>query len=366
MFAISQRLTSSELITKVDFSSNYWHEIFKKAYVLGASDIHVEPTARGELMIRLRVDGHLQVISCDTNSVINRMNLNRLKELCTMDLSVTDEVQDRSFELKPFTSRYRAILTPTITGESVVMRIINDDFVPSLERLSLPDDAKSDLYRVLRQKQGLICITGPTGSGKSSLLQGCMLSLDREKMKVISLEDPVERVLDGVIHQEISHKLTWEAGIKAAMRQDPDVILIGEVRDVASAALAFKAAQTGHLVLTTLHTNNVAGTIDRFIGLGIDRFLIADNLLYVSAQRLLPKICYACHGEQDMCDVCEGRGVKGRTLLFEYAYQPDPHLITSYDKDQFQASALCRSFKESMSELIDKGLVSPSLKELYG
>jgi type II secretory ATPase GspE/PulE/Tfp pilus assembly ATPase PilB-like protein len=366
-FEIGRGLTADELFQKGDIFSRVWREAFRKAALAQTSDIHVE-TFADRIVVRIRRHGELTVLTEVTDAPLLDQLMVRLKEIAGFDISMRDDVQDRAFELLATQSRYRAALAPGAYGETIVFRVIRDAEIPRLSDCHLSPAAERDLRWALDQEKGFICITGPTGSGKSSTLQACLMEVDRSRLKVISLEDPVERKIPGVIQQQITGKFTWTKGIKAAMRQDPDIILIGEVRDAESATLAFQAAQTGHLVLTTLHTNDVAGIVDRLIGLGVERHVIADNLLFISAQRLLPRLCLGCRVASGIfmargagCESCGGQGIKGRLPILEYSVSTKPESVINFRKSDFQRSELRQTLAGETRRLVEAGEVEERL-----
>lgn len=371
-FEIARALTSDEILAKGDVFSSLWRQVFAKSAELQTSDIHVE-TFPGKLLVRVRQSGELVTLREVTEGDLLDQLMVRLKEIAGLDISTRDDVQDGAFELKATQSRYRAALAPGAYGETVVFRVIRDTALPRLSEVKLAPAAERDLRFALDQEKGFICITGPTGSGKSSTLQACLMEVDRDRKKVISLEDPIERKIPGVVQQQISGKLTWAKGIKAAMRQDPDIILVGEIRDPESAALAFQAAQTGHLVLTTLHTNDAAGVVDRLIGLAVDRHVIAENLLFISAQRLLPALCPACRVEHATgawirgagCHACGGLGIKGRVPILEYGLRPSPDSVLLFSRGGFRKTELRQTLWGETKRLAEAGMVDCRLVEQY-
>lgn len=370
-FEIARAHTPDEILAKGDVFSKIWRGAFLKAGELGTSDIHVEPFP-GRLCVRVRQNGELTVLTEVKEVDLLDQLMVRLKEIAGLDISTRDDIQDGAFELKATGSRYRAALSPGSYGETIVFRVIRDSALPRLAEVNLTPAAERDLRWALDQEKGFICITGPTGSGKSSTLQACLMELDRASQKVITLEDPIERKIDGVVQQQISGKLTWAKGIKIAMRQDPDIILIGEIRDPESAALAFQAAQTGHLVLSTLHTNDAPGIVDRLIGLGVERHVIADNLLFISAQRLLPKLCTACRSASGDywtrgpgCDACRSQGLRGRIPILEYALAPKPESVFQFDKAAFRRSELRQTLYGETKRLVEDGIVDCRILEQY-
>lgn len=360
--------SADELLSKKDFQSRFWIDVFLKANEMNASDIHIEQIKDG-LLVRFRVQGELLLfIEYKEEFSLVRNLINRLKHVCSLDLSVNDEAQDRSVSFEVTNSRYRIALSPSVFGENFVFRIIRDEFIPKLSDLFLPKETEADLRYAMNQKQGFICITGPTGSGKSTTLQSILMELDREKKKVITIENPVERIIPSTLQKEINHKVSWKTAIKMALREDPDIILIGEIRDRESAELALEAAQTGHLVFSTLHTNDVAGIVDRLLGLGVEKRLIADNLLFVSAQRLIQRLCSNCkvklvdgyYIKGDGCEHCSAKGVKGikgRLPIVEYSFYPTPESIIEFDKKNFESTQVKRTLQAECQRWIEAGEV---------
>lgn len=369
LLKIAKSSSPDELILKGDLFSSIWREVFVKSEEMGASDIHIIQDSE-DIKVKFRILGDLFTIKEIPNeNDIKTILINRLKTICRFDLSVTDEAQDRAFSLKITNSRYRSVLTPGIFGENFVFRVIRESDLPRISDCSIPDKICEDLLFAINQRQGFICITGPTGSGKSTTLQAAIMELDRFKKNVITIEDPVERIIPGVVQQQITSKLTWAKAIKSAMRQDPDVILVGEIRDMESAKLALEASQTGHLVLATLHTNNVAGIVDRLIGLGVEKRIIADNLLFISSQRLIQRLCSGCRIRRDDfgfdrgngCEKCSSSkvpGINGRTSLIEYSIRPSSESVINFNKDSFQKNELKTTLASEAKRLALIGEIS--------
>ncbi len=361
--------TPDEMLAEKGFLTNFWKRIFLEAQRLNASDIHIESLKSG-LQVRLRVKGSLispfEIIQ-DRSEMVQFVD--KFKEISGLDTSNKKVLQDSSFSLDLTTSTYRVSLSPGFQyGECVVLRIINNDELPSLERMALPASAKDDMRWALSQKQGLFLVTGPTGSGKSTTLQACIAAMSYHDKKIISIENPPERILPGVVHECITSRFGWKEAIKGAMREDPDVILVGEIRDHESAKLAVEASQTGHLVLSTLHTNNVPATITRLLTLGIEKHLIADALLFISAQRLLKVLCVHCkqfEGDfckkgQTGCAECQGTGYSGRIPILEYCLTPDPDLVFNFDHKVF-SRILRQDLTGETRRLIKEGIVDHRL-----
>lgn len=360
IFKINQKLNADAILEKRDVYSSILKEVFLESQASGTSDIHFEPFACG-LLVRVRASGRLKVVKDIRDLQLLSGLIVRLKEIIGFDISTDSKAQDRAFSLFLTASRYRASLVPSVFGESIVLRVIKDNALPKLHDLGLCEETLSYFKKAMCHKQGMIIITGPTGSGKSSTLQAMLLEIDRQATKVLTLEDPVERYIDNVIQQQITENLTWKEGIKAALRQDPDVILIGEIRDSESALLAFEAAQTGHLVLTTLHANDVPSLIDRLLTLEVPRHLMGDNLVLATAQRLVPLLCESCKEPQGAqffqkgqgCDDCFGLGVKGRQPIIEFCYKPK--LTADFKKETFRDTELITSLEREKEKLVACG-----------
>jgi len=270
--------------------------ILFSAINLDASDIHVEPQ-ESEARLRIRLDGILQDVVFFDHNVYHHL-LSRLKLLSKLKLNITDKPQDGRFtiEVGEQLIEIRTSSLPAEYGESVVMRILNPKSLINLEDLGL----RSDLYEIFEKEiskpNGMIIVTGPTGSGKTTTLYAFMKKIQNPEIKIITLEDPIEYHLKGISQTQVNPEkgYTFADGLRSIVRQDPDVILVGEIRDLDTASIALQAALTGHLVLSTLHTNDAAGTIPRLIDLGTEPSSIAPALKMAVAQRLVRKVCKAC------------------------------------------------------------------------
>lgn len=260
----------------------------------GASDVHIEPTP-SKVRVRFRVDGLLQT-SIELPRNVQAAVVARIKILCSMRLDERRKPQDGRFSAT-FDGRkidFRVSTFPTNNGEKVVMRILdNEKGVRTLELTGMSKHHLSTIRRMIKEPYGIILVSGPTGSGKSTTLYSMLAEVDRATKNVLSLEDPIEYNIDGIsqsqVHPEIGY--TFANGLRTALRQDPDVILVGEIRDKETAQLAIQAALTGHLVLSTIHTNNAIGVIPRLIDMGVDPYLIAPTLKLAIAQRLSRRLC---------------------------------------------------------------------------
>ncbi len=260
----------------------------------GASDIHIEQTESG-VKVRYRVDGTLHT-SVVLPADIHRALLARIKVLASMRLDEKRRPQDGRFSASIEGRRvdFRVSTFPAYNGEKVVLRILDREkgFI-RLEDLGYTQRGIEAIRRAIKHPYGLILVSGPTGSGKSTTLYSMLSEVDRETQNVLSLEDPIEYYMDGVAQSQVRPEIgyTFANGLRTTLRQDPDVILVGEIRDGETAKLAIQAALTGHLVFSTIHTNSAVGTITRLIDMGVEPYLIPPVLVLSMAQRLVPKIC---------------------------------------------------------------------------
>lgn len=268
--------------------------IIRHAVEGGASDIHIENTGE-KVKVRFRVDGELHTSLTLPTKVYSGV-VARIKILAKLRLDEKRRPQDGGFSAKVDGRKvdFRVSTFPTYFGEKVVIRILDTELgVKNLEDLDMRPDHLAMVKRALEKPNGLILITGPTGSGKTTTLYAMLKHLNREVMNVVSLENPVEYQVEGVSQSQVMPEIgyTFASGLRSILRQDPDIILVGEIRDKETAKLAVQAALTGHLVLSTLHTNNAAGVIPRLIDMGIEKYLIAPTLVLAMAQRLAKKTC---------------------------------------------------------------------------
>jgi type IV pilus assembly protein PilB len=283
----------------------------------GASDIHVEETGQ-DVRIRLRVDGLLRPM-VDLPAASRRAVLSRLKVLAGMDISVRRRAQDGRIPIEHGGRRLtlRVSTLPVNGGEKAVVRILDSDTAPrSLEGLGMAQDDLSTLRRLLARGEGVILSAGPTGSGKSTTLFAALSELDRDVRNVVTLEDPVEYRLPGASQIQVDRRagLGFAEALRAVLRQDPDVVMVGEIRDRETAEIAMTAAVTGHLVLSTIHTTDAPGAVTRLLDMGVPPFLVAGGLSGVVAQRLVRRLCARCRGRG--CDDCTD-GHRGRTGVYQ-------------------------------------------------
>ncbi|OOH87565.1 protein transporter HofB [Pasteurellaceae bacterium 15-036681] len=297
--------------------------LFKFCLNKNASDIHIEPH-KEKLIIRLRIDGVLHTYKTLSHNFTNRI-ISRIKLLAKLDISETRLPQDGQFNFKTALAEildFRVSTLPINHGEKVVLRLQKNkpthfDFT----MLGFTSDQKSTLLNALKQPQGLILVTGPTGSGKSITLYSALSHLNQTDKHILTAEDPIEIEIDGLIQTQVNRgiNLDFSQLLRTFLRQDPDVIMLGEIRDEESAQIALRASQTGHLVLSTLHTNDAPSAIERLKQLGIQEYEIRNTLLLVVAQRLVRKLCNKCSGKG--CNECY-QGYKGRIGIYQCLSRP--------------------------------------------
>jgi len=263
---------------------------------LDASDIHIEPREE-ESKIRVRIDGILQDVLVFNREIYERI-LSRIKLLSGMKLNITDRPQDGRFSIlaEKMAIEIRASSLPAEYGESIVLRILNPKSLIEIEALGLRKDLLEIFKTEIKRPNGMIIVTGPTGCGKTTTLYALLKKIQKPEIKIITIEDPIEYHLKGISQTQVDPKAGYDFanGLKSIMRQDPDVVLVGEVRDLETVETALQAALTGHLVLTTLHTNDAAGTVARLTSLGAKSSNIGPAINIAIAQRLVRKICKKC------------------------------------------------------------------------
>lgn len=300
--------------------------LLREAAEAGTSDVHIERVG-GAVRIRNRIDGVLRTV-LTLPGPSHAAIVSRIKVMAGMDIAVKRRPQDGGFTLRHGADerRLRVSTVPVEGGEKVVLRILDPHGAPTrLIDLGMdPDDAER-LQRVAMAGQGVLLAVGPTGSGKSSSLFAGLNELNDEGRNIVTIEDPVEYVLPGINQIQVSPHagMTFPSALRATLRQDPDVIMIGEIRDRETAEIAMAAAVTGHLVLSTLHTWDAPGAIARLLDMGVPPFLVASGLAGVVAQRLLRTVCRSCLGRTDEgCEACV-KGYRGRTGVFQILVMTD-------------------------------------------
>ncbi len=296
-------------------------EIMVKAIELQASDIHLEPR-EDFLRVRYRVDGLLQD-AAPVPKAKQAALLSRVKVIVNLDIAENRLPQDGRAELKLGRHQYdlRVSTLPTVHGEKVVIRILSRrQIFLKLEELGMEDDDLQVYRELIRKKNGLILLTGPTGSGKTTTLYATLSQINTKEVNVMTIEDPVEYQLPGINQIQVNNKagLTFSGGLRSILRQDPDIIMVGEIRDLETARIAVQAALTGHLVFSTLHTNDAAGSVTRLVEMGIEDYLVRSVLLGALAQRLVRKKSAAGYkGRTGIYELMVGSGSAARTSLLD-------------------------------------------------
>ena len=290
----------------------------------GASDIHIEPYERHS-SVRFRVDGTLREV-VQPNRALHAALISRLKIMADLDISEKRLPQDGRISLRIGTRAVdvRVSTLPSAHGERAVLRLLDKSGAKlTLEAVGMQGEVLHKLQDLIGQPHGIILVTGPTGSGKTTTLYAALSRLDASTSNIMTVEDPIEYELPGVGQTQVNAKidLTFAKALRAILRQDPDVIMIGEIRDFETAQIAIQASLTGHLVLATLHTNDAASAVNRLIDMGVEPFLLSSTLLGVLAQRLVRKLCPVCHGHN--CEKCNQTGYQGRTGIFELLVTDD-------------------------------------------
>ncbi|OGN28800.1 MAG: hypothetical protein A3A33_03400 [Candidatus Yanofskybacteria bacterium RIFCSPLOWO2_01_FULL_49_25] len=404
---ISEKETDLKEITAEAPVTKIVAAIIKHAVETRTSDIHIEPHGE-EIRLRFRVDGSLQTALSLPGNLLSAL-VTRIKILSELKIDETRLAQDGRFSTK-FNDRtidFRVSTFPTRTGEKVVLRIL-DPFVGDITLNDLGVEGRSLqlIKENIAKPFGSILITGPTGSGKSTTLAAILRMMNNEEINIVTLEDPIEYYVEGVnqsqIHEEIGY--TFANGLRHILRQDPDVIMVGEIRDAETAGLATQAALTGHIVLSTLHTNNTIGVIPRLVDMGVEKYLIAPSLNLAAAQRLVRQLCTACRvktaiseSERDLivqalkrmpkaalegfpaqvaelykagpgCKECNGKAYKGRIAIFETLAMTDELeriILTGLSEEKLRAEAM----RQGMITMFQDGIIkvlrgATSLEEL--
>lgn len=317
--------------------------IVKNAVNANSSDIHIEPFEK-YIKIRYRIDGLLQEVLRTPKETMSSL-IARIKIMANLDIAEKRIPQDGRIIIKINKNPIdlRVSILPTVFGEKVVIRILKkENFLLSKEKLGMTHEDMEKLERLIQSPYGIILVTGPTGSGKSTTLYTILGELNKTHSNIITIEDPVEYMMDGVnqVNVNIKAGLTFASGLRAILRQDPDIVMIGEIRDSETAEISVRAAITGHLVLSTIHTNDAAASIIRLEDMGIEPYLVAAALSGIIAQRLIKKVCPKCKEEYDAseyeknvlgvdrnkeiklsrgkgCNYCNNTGFSGRIGIYE-------------------------------------------------
>ena len=360
------------------------NQILVQAVNSGASDIHISPR-RDSVQLRLRVDGQLHEMPGPPKSVFMSV-ISRLKLIANMDISVTRVPQDGrfSFHVQTKEVNVRASTLPTIYGENMVLRLLmKKSGTLTLADLGLIDEEQEKVQAAINKSYGMILATGPTGSGKTTLLYALLREIDRPNINIITLEDPVESRIDSIRQVQLNRKagMTFASGLRAILRQDPDVLMVGEIRDGETAHIAVESAMTGHRLLSTVHTNDAPGAVTRFIDMGVEPFLVASTLLVAVGQRLVRRVCKNCSEPYNPppkmveqlklspkskinfmkgrgCPSCNNTGYKGRTGIYEVLLIDEvvQELIIqrASSKDIAKAAVQAKTFRTMKMDAISK------------
>ncbi|MEE9133103.1 MAG: type IV-A pilus assembly ATPase PilB [Gemmatimonadota bacterium] len=358
--------------------------ILTSAVQKNASDIHIEPYEK-ELRVRFRIDGALREIMRPPNRMKAALT-SRVKILADLNIAERRVPQDGRIKMRmgKRVIDFRVSTLPGLFGEKIVLRILDKSNLQlDLEKFGMEPQAQTDFLGAIRNPYGMVLVTGPTGSGKTTTLYSALMKINTEEVNIMTAEDPVEYNLRGINQTQVRPEigLTFAAALRAFLRQDPNIILVGEIRDAETAGIAIKAALTGHLVLSTLHTNDAASTVTRMIDIGVEPFNVASAVNLVTAQRLVRRICNNCKAdttyEADVldvaeiperrlaemkfykgegCDHCEGTGYRGRQGLFEVmpiSAKIRRMIMHSESADVMKAQAV----EDGMLTLRDDGLI---------
>jgi type II secretory ATPase GspE/PulE/Tfp pilus assembly ATPase PilB-like protein len=318
--------------------------IARSAVRASASDIHIEPSEKG-LLVRHRLDGLLKEVM-DLPKWVHEGLIARVKIMAGLDIAERRLPQDGRLRLQMESGQpvdFRVSTLRTLHGEKIVLRLLDHQKgVPSLEQLGFSPGPLEHLRQFLKFQHGMILVVGPTGSGKTTTLCSALTTLRSERINIVTIEDPIEYQIPGINQTQVSDKvkLTFASALRSILRQDPDVILVGEVRDQETARIAMQAAQTGHLVLTTLHTDDAPSAVTRLVDIGIEPYIVASATIGIVAQRLVRRLCSSCRSPcvlptdalrtlrvtdgagQDFhraagCDLCHQTGYRGRLGIYE-------------------------------------------------
>jgi type IV pilus assembly protein PilB len=335
------------------------NQIISEAIKINATDIHIEIYEK-KIELRYRIDGVLREMKLPQDAYyIGPAIVSRVKIMCRLDVVEHRLPQDGRARVRLISGQevdLRVSVLPSYFGENVVIRILPSGVLLCLDKIGFfPEDLKK-IKMLLQKPHGIILITGPTGSGKTTTLYASLSQLNRKEVKIISIEDPVEYAVEGITQIHINPKigLTFASALRSVLRHDPDVMMIGEIRDPETADLAIRSALTGHLVFSTLHTNDSASGVARLIDMGIEPYLLASSIEVIIAQRLVRLLCTACSGKG--CEACSETGFKGRRPVYEIMIIDDEirNMIISRKSSQ-EIKAKAR--QNGMLTLMDNGML---------
>jgi len=371
-----------------DSNTDFVDRIIQEANRLGSSDIHIE-IFEEKARVRIRIDGNLieryAIDKSDYPELVNKIKIRSNLDISEKRLPQDGRIQYQDFDI-------RVSILPTLHGEKIVMRILGHDASSiSIDNLGFTEQDKEYYLEGIKKPNGIILISGPTGSGKTTTLYATLKLLNDEKRNIMTVEDPVEYTLKGINQVQLKESigLTFQSALRSFLRQDPDVIMLGEIRDGETAQMAIRAALTGHLVLSTIHTNSAWGTISRLIDMGVPSFLLANTISTSVAQRLVRKLCTHCAVEQPLeekdwsytipyqapekhrqpvgCDKCHYTGYRGRVALYEII-PIDQELASCIKQNDHDISAKLQerniqSLSQRAYEIFTEG--TTSLEEVY-
>ncbi len=381
--------------TEVDIkkADDFLQTLISEAKNLGSSDIHIE-SYEDKCRVRIRIDG-LLIERYALNRADYPSLINKIKIKANLDIAEKRLPQDGRifFNNDGIKFDIRVSVLPTLHGEKIVLRLLNNDATNiNIESLGFSEKELLDYTEGIRKPNGIVLISGPTGSGKTTTLYATLKILNKEKTNILTVEDPIEYTLEGINQVQVKESigLTFASALKTFLRQDPDIIMLGEIRDAETAQMAIRAALTGHLVLSTIHTNSAWGTISRLADMGVPSFLLASTLNTTVAQRLLRMLCPECkektafdtvlfprsfkplrvvteHAVPKGCEHCHYTGYKGRKAIYE-VIPVDYELADNIKKNNFGVGELLKernikTLMENAFELFEKG--DTSLDEVY-
>ncbi|MCR9155545.1 MAG: GspE/PulE family protein [Bacteroidetes bacterium] len=386
-----QKLTSLEFDQAQD--SDFLRDLIGEAHRLGSSDIHLEQY-EDKCRVRIRIDGKLieryEVSKEDYPAIVNRIKIKAHLDIAEKRLPQDGRIEFREGNMK---FDIRVSILPTLYGEKVVMRLLSREAIQvDLGAIGMEKEDLKVYGEAIRKPHGVVLISGPTGSGKTTTLYATLKQLNQETRNIVTIEDPIEYTLKGINQVQLKESigLDFSAAMRTFLRQDPDVIMLGEIRDKATAQMAIRASLTGHLVFSTIHTNSAWGTISRLMDMGVPSFLLANSLNISVAQRLVRKLCSHCKQTEKVdnfqwpasvnkpkdlkevmvpigCESCYYTGYSGRTAVYEMIPM-DPELAQHLEKDNVEVKALLqnrriKTLKDRAFQLLRNG--ETSLEEIY-
>lgn len=383
---------SQQIAPSTGHADDFVNKLVREAKELGSSDIHIEIYDE-KARIRIRIDGHLvERYRLDKNEY--PALINKLKIKANLDIAEKRLPQDGRIFFSDHGQKFdiRVSVLPTLHGEKVVMRLLSNDATKiNIEKLGFSETELRNYLEGIRKPNGIMLISGPTGSGKTTTLYATLKILNDEKRNILTVEDPIEYTLDGINQVQLRESigLTFASALRTFLRQDPDVIMLGEIRDTETAQMAIRAALTGHLVLSTIHTNSAWGTVSRLLDMGIPSFLLSGTLNTSVAQRLVRKLCPSCKAETSSigklplsykpirpiemvfepvgCQECHFTGYKGRKALYEVI--PIDHELADCIRngvnkvDDILRSKNIKPLADHAFELLESGVTS--VDEIY-